>query len=91
MAVFSPHAPAIPRPRTPAAALLAAAGRACRRIATAAVLPHRAALANLRAIPLTAAGAASIDFAAFHIGHGWGWLATGISLVILEHIIADER
>lgn len=84
MVAFSPRAPAsLPH-------LASAAGRACRRLAAAAARPHRAALANLRAIPLTVAGAASMDFAAFHIGHGWGWLATGISLVLLEHLIADE-
>jgi hypothetical protein len=54
------------------------------------VQPHRAAIANLRAIPLTVAGALCIDFAAFHVAHGWGWLVTGLSLVLLEHLIADE-
>ena len=47
-------------------------------------------IANLKAIPLTVAGTACMDFAAFHIAHGWGWLATGVSLVIIEHLIADE-
>ena len=56
-----------------------------------AISPHRAALANLRAIPLTVMGAGCADYAAFHLPHGWGWLVTGISLVLIEHIIADER
>lgn len=59
--------------------------------ATRLLRPYRAALGNLRSIPLTAAGAACIDFAAFHLGHGWGWLVTGLSLVLVEHVIADER
>lgn len=53
------------------------------------VAPHKNSLRNLASIPLTAAGTGFIDFAAFHISHGWGWLVTGISLVIVEHIIAD--
>lgn len=52
--------------------------------------PHRGALANLRQMPLFLGGLASMDFAAFHLAHGWGWLATGISLIIAEHAAADE-
>ncbi len=52
--------------------------------------PHKAALANLRHIPLTVSGLGSIDFAAFHLAHGWGWLVTGLNLILLEHMIADE-
>jgi hypothetical protein len=55
------------------------------------VTPHKAVLANLRSIPLTVAGVAAIDFAAFHLAHGWGWLVTGVLLVVVEHLIADER
>lgn len=58
--------------------------------AVKAITPHKAALGNLASIPLTVLGAASIDYAAFHLAHGWGWLVTGISLVLLEHAIADE-
>lgn len=60
-------------------------------LAKRAVTPHKAALANLKAIPLTVAGAGCVDFSAFHLAHGWGWLVTGISLVLLEHIIADDQ
>lgn len=60
------------------------------RTAARAVAPHKAALGNLRAIPLTVLGTGCIDFAAFHLAHGWGWLVTGISCVVVEHIIADE-
>lgn len=56
-----------------------------------AALPHRAALANLRAIPLTVAGTACVDFAAFHYIHALGWLVTGVSLMVLERMIADEQ
>ena len=55
-----------------------------------AVKPHKAALANLLHMPLTVAGVACADFAAFHISHGWGFLVTGVSLIVLEHLIADE-
>lgn len=55
-----------------------------------AATPHRAALANLTRIPLTVAGTGCVDYAAFHLVGGWGWLATGLSLVLLEHLIADE-
>lgn len=58
--------------------------------ATRVVSPHRAALKNLASIPLTVAGTGCVDFAAFHLAHGWGWLVTGLSLVALEHLIADE-
>jgi len=52
--------------------------------------PHKASLARLWDIPLTVLGVAGIDFAAFHAGHGWGWLVTGVSLVVVENMIADE-
>jgi len=55
-----------------------------------AITPHKAALTNLKAIPLTVVGTGCIDFAAFHLAHGWGWLVTGISCVVVEHLIADE-
>ena len=55
-----------------------------------AVRPHKAALANLKDMPLTVLGVAGVDFAAFHYVHMIGWLVTGISLIVVEHIIADE-
>lgn len=54
------------------------------------VSPHKAAFANLRSVPLTVAGIGCIDYAAFHLGDGWGWLVTGVSLMVLEHMIADD-
>lgn len=52
---------------------------------------HTASLKRLTEIPLTVAGAACIDFAAFHIGHGWGFLVTGLSLVLIEHLVSDSE
>jgi hypothetical protein len=52
--------------------------------------PHKASLARLWDIPLTVTGAGFVDFAAFHVAHGWGWLVTGLSLVVIEHLISDE-
>ncbi len=45
---------------------------------------------RLSSIPLTLGGTGFIDFAAFHLAHGWGWLVTGISLIILEHVVSDD-
>jgi hypothetical protein len=50
---------------------------------------HKASLKRLTEIPLTVTGAGFIDFAAFHVAHGLGWLVTGLSLVLIEHLIAD--
>lgn len=55
----------------------------------AVVTPHRASLARLADMPLTVIGTAGVDFAAFHVAHGWGWLATGVSLFVIEQMIAD--
>ena len=86
MVALAPRAPGFARLR----GLAASAGSAVRFVTKAAVKPHRAALANLLHMPLTVAGVSVIDFAAFHIGHGWGFLVTGVSLIVLEHVIADE-
>jgi len=45
---------------------------------------------KLRAIPLSVVGLVCIDFAAFHLAHGWGWLVTGLSLFVLELMLADD-
>lgn len=60
------------------------------RAAARRLAPVRPVAANLASVPLTVAGLASIDFAAFHLAHGWGWLVTGLSLMWLEHVAADE-
>lgn len=87
---------ALPQPRTRkrgpvrVAAFFAALGSAIAVFASDMIAPHRTVLSNLRQIPLTVAGFACIDFAAFHLPHGWGWLVTGLSFILLEHLIADE-
>ncbi len=57
---------------------------------SALVAPHRASLIRLLDMPLTVAGTACIDFAAFHF-HVLGWAVTGVSLFIIEHMIADNE
>lgn len=57
-----------------------------RRIAS----PHRAALANLASIPLTVAGIGCVDAGVFVANTIAGLLVTGVSLILLEHAIADE-
>lgn len=74
--------PAARRAGTRLRKLTAAASRAAAAARPAAV--------NLVSAPLFAGGLACLDFAAFHLGHGWGWAATGVSLIVLEHVIADE-
>lgn len=54
------------------------------------LLAAKPAAVNLVSTPLFAGGLACIDNAAFHLAHGWGWLATGVSLIVLERVIADE-
>ena len=56
----------------------------------AVVAPHRASLARLWDIPLTVLGTAGIDFASFHVNHGVGFLVTGLSLLVIEHMISDS-
>lgn len=75
------------RLRAAAVALAATLGTLARQAAT----PHKAALANLTRMPLTVVGLGCADYAAWHLGAGWGWLATAASLVFLEHLIADEQ
>lgn len=72
------------------AARLKAAGTAVGRFAQRAVKPHKLAVANLANMPLFLAGTGMVDFAAFHAGHGVGWLVTGLSLILIEHMAADE-
>lgn len=78
---------ALPLRRTLLSRLRKEAGRAAGRLLT----PAKPVLTNLASIPFTLAGFGCIDFAAFHLAHGWGWLVTGGSLMLLEHMIADEQ
>jgi hypothetical protein len=59
-------------------------------LAASAIRPHKTSLKRLTEMPLTVAAVPCVDYAAFHLAHGWGWLVTGLSLVIVEHLIADE-
>ena len=52
---------------------------------------HGSVLHRAAQMPLTLAGYGCIDFAAFHVVHGLGWLVTGISLMILEFQLADDQ
>lgn len=60
--------------------------------ATAARLarPHRAALSNLVAMPLTTFGLGCIATGVFYANAIAGWIVTGVLLIVLEHLIADE-
>lgn len=78
------------RTRPRAFAWLATLGSLALLVGQSAVRPHRAALRRLADIPLTLLGIAAADYAAFALPGRWGWLATGLSLVVLEHLIADD-
>lgn len=71
--------------------LAGAAGAAAAAAGRAAVTPHKASLRRLADMPLTVLGTAAIDFGAFHYVHLVGWLVTGISLIVIEHLIADPE
>ena len=62
-----------------------------RSVVVVALNPPKAILSKLLEIPLTVRGISCIDFAVFHVGHGWGWLATGVSLVVLEYMISEDE
>jgi hypothetical protein len=51
---------------------------------------HKASLKRLTEMPLTVLGTGAIDFAGFHLAHGWGWLLLGVSLLIVERMISDS-
>jgi len=55
------------------------------------IQPHKAALGRLVEIPLTVAGVGCVDTAAWTVTAGVGWLVTGVSLFLLEHLIADPE
>jgi len=52
--------------------------------------PGRAALASVASVPLTTIGLACIDYGVFLASQVAGFIVTGISLILLEHVIADE-
>jgi hypothetical protein len=61
------------------------------RFVTGLLTPARPVLANLASIPLTVAGWACIDAGMFAANTVAGLIVTGITLMVLEHQIADER
>lgn len=64
-----------------------------RKVKAAALSASHAArpvLANLLSIPLTVAGIGCIDAACFAGNLIAGLAVTGVSLIVLEHLIADE-
>ena len=60
------------------------------RAASRLVKPARPALANLAASPLHVLGLGCIDTGVFTASPVAGWIITGLSLIWLEHVIADE-
>lgn len=66
------------------------AGAAVAQLSRRMVKPHRLAVENLTKMPMFLLGTGCVDFAAFHLSHGVGWLVTGLSLILVEHMAADE-
>lgn len=86
---------AIPATSAPAVAsaprrALSAAWSAASRAVSAVVAPHKASLVRLTEMPLVVLGTGLIDWSAFHVDQGVGLLVTGVSLWIVEHLIADD-
>lgn len=85
-AITSPSATAAPR----------ALGRFLRNlremagnVASAVVTPHKASVRRLAEMPLSVIGTGGIDFSAFQVNHGVGFLVLGVSLWVVEHLISD--
>jgi hypothetical protein len=53
--------------------------------------PAKPVLANLVSIPLTVLGYACVDIGVFKASTVAGWIVTGVTLMVLEHQIADEK
>lgn len=69
-----------------ASVVLAAVVAGVKRLAS----PRSASLANLRKMPFTVAGLGCIDMGVFTASTVAGWIVTGLSLMLLEYMIADE-
>lgn len=65
-------------------------GTVAKTVGRVALTPHKASLLRLTEMPLSVIGYGLADFAAFHVDHGVGWLATAVSLIVIEHLIADD-
>ncbi len=64
--------------------------RRLRQIAEKLMTPAKPVLVNLASIPFTFAGLGCIDCGVFFASTIAGFIITGISLIVLEHLAADE-
>lgn len=53
--------------------------------------PVRVPLRNLASCPLFTVGVLVFDYGVYQWSHRVGWMVGGVSLMILEHVIADEE
>lgn len=58
---------------------------------TAVLAPHRAVPRRLLEMPLTLTALGFVDTAAWQAPHWVGWLVTGFSLLVVEHLISDDE
>lgn len=65
-------------------------GKSVLAVTAQAIAPARPALANLAKIPLTVLGFASVDTGIFFANMIAGFIVTGVTLMLIEHMIADE-
>lgn len=71
--------------------MLTSASRVVRLASRRVGAESRPVLANLASIPFTVAGMGCLAAAAFQVSVAVGLVSTGVLLVVLEHLIADER
>lgn len=64
--------------------------RVLRNAAEKLMTPAKPVLVNLASIPLTVAGIGLIDVGVFYASTIAGFIITGITLIVLEHLAADE-
>lgn len=82
-------APAAPRPARAPLRVLRGLRDFPGKAAAAVLTPHKASVKRLAEMPLSVIGTGGIDFSAFHVNHGVGWLVLGVSLWVVEHLISD--
>lgn len=82
-------APAAPRPARAPLRVLRGLRVLAGNVASAVLTPHKASVKRLAEMPLSVLGTGGIDFSAFHVNHGVGFLVLGVSLWVIEHLIAD--
>lgn len=80
----------VPRQPSRVTAFLASLAGTLTLLGARAIAPHKASLRNLANIPLTVAGLGCVDTGVFQWSIALGWVVTGLSLVLLEHMIADD-